>query len=60
MLSLGDCEVVLEVHWLHTLGPIIWDVLKLSRQFIIQGQQYSLKGFKAPTTDCEQSLNKKV
>lgn len=33
LLPLGRCDVVLRVSWLSTLGPILWDFLKLTMSF---------------------------
>lgn len=33
LLPLGGCDVVLGVSWLSTLGPILWDFLKLTMSF---------------------------
>nr|CAD1820600.1 unnamed protein product [Ananas comosus var. bracteatus] len=50
VFPLGGCDVVLGAQWLHTLGPILWDFSKLSMQFTINGQQYSIKGSRAPAS----------
>lgn len=33
LLTLGDCDMVLGVHWLKTLGPIVWDFLLMIMKF---------------------------
>lgn len=33
LLTLGGCDMVLGVDWLSTLGPILWDFIKLTMKF---------------------------
>ena len=47
VIPLIGCDLVLGVQWLRTLGPIVWDFIKLSMQFTIQEQQFTLYGVKA-------------
>ncbi|XP_040996213.1 uncharacterized protein LOC121242414 [Juglans microcarpa x Juglans regia] len=42
-LNLGGCDIVLEVQWLLSLGPILWDFGKLSMQFTYKGVLTCLK-----------------
>ena len=44
ILTLGGCDVVLGVQWLRTLGPILWDFLKLQMAFTIMNKPRRLQG----------------
>jgi hypothetical protein len=44
VLTLGGCDLVLGIQWLRTLGPIIWDFLKLTMLFSWKGEQILLQG----------------
>lgn len=44
ILELGRCDVVLGVNWLETLGPIVWDFSKLSKQIMKDGRNIELRG----------------
>ncbi|KAJ0103623.1 hypothetical protein Patl1_06047 [Pistacia atlantica] len=33
VLTLGECDIVLGVQWLRTLGPILWDFVQLRMEF---------------------------
>lgn len=43
---MGGCDIVLGIQWLRTLGPIIWDFLKLTMAFSWRGTQVLLQGLK--------------
>jgi len=43
-LPLAGCDIVLGIQWLHTLGPIFGDFVKLKMQFSLQGQSCVLQG----------------
>jgi hypothetical protein len=44
ILTLGCCDLVLGIQWLRTLGPIIWDFLKLTITFNWKGEHIFLQG----------------
>lgn len=44
LLNLKGCEVVLGVHWLRTLGPILWDFSNVWMKFSLNGNDCMLKG----------------
>jgi hypothetical protein len=44
LLTLGGCDMVLGVDWLSTLGPILWDFIKLTMKFTHQTQEVMLQG----------------
>lgn len=44
VLPIGGYDVVLDMQWLSTLGPIIWDFKNLSMQFHLQDKSATLKG----------------
>lgn len=44
VLTLGGCDVVLGVQWLRTLGPIIWDFLKMTMELQMMGTRIILQG----------------
>lgn len=46
LLPLGGCNVVMGVYWLSTLGPILWDFLKLTMSFDYNGQPILIHGLK--------------
>jgi hypothetical protein len=43
-LPLEGFDVILGVHWLKSLGPIIWDFAALSMAFLRQGRSVRLQG----------------
>jgi hypothetical protein len=43
-LPLEGFEVILGVHWLKSLGPIVWDFAALSMAFLWQGRSVRLQG----------------
>jgi hypothetical protein len=45
ILTLGGCDLVLGIQWLRTLGPIIWDLLKLTMTFSWKGEHIFFTGF---------------
>ncbi|XP_042953537.1 uncharacterized protein LOC122290073 [Carya illinoinensis] len=55
ILELGGCDVVLGVNWLGTLGPIVWDFLKLSMQFNHGGHKVELRGLEPQLISIEES-----
>jgi hypothetical protein len=44
ILTLGDCDSVLGIQWLRTLGLIIWDFVKFTMLFSGKGEQILLQG----------------
>jgi hypothetical protein len=44
VLTLGGCDIVLEVQWVNTLGPILWDFVKLSMEFNLLDSRHVLQG----------------
>ena len=52
ILTLGGCDVVLGVHWLRTLGPILWDFTKLQMEFTWLGMQQKLQGMVTNGSAC--------
>lgn len=44
LISLGNCDMVLGIQWLSTLGPVYWDFKKLKMEFILDDDQIFLKG----------------
>lgn len=40
-LPLGGFDVVLDVEWLRTLGPILWDLDNLRMSFRVHGRMVS-------------------
>ena len=49
VLPLRGCDLVLGVHWLRTLGPIIWDFSALTMQFSLNDQLIILQGIQGGT-----------
>jgi hypothetical protein len=43
-LTLGGCDIVLGVQWLSTLGPILWDFVKLHMEFNLLDFRHVLQG----------------
>jgi hypothetical protein len=44
ILPLAGCDVVLGIHWLRTLGPILWDFTALTMAFSYGGVHCQLQG----------------
>ncbi|KAA8517141.1 hypothetical protein F0562_017434 [Nyssa sinensis] len=44
ILTLGGCDIVLGVQWLSTLGPILWDFVKLRMEFNLLDSKHVLQG----------------
>jgi len=44
LLSLGSCEMALEIQSLASLGSILWDFDKLRMEFKYEGQKVVLRG----------------
>jgi hypothetical protein len=42
-IDMGDCDIVLDVEWLHTLVPNTMDFKDLTLQFQQEGQQYKFQ-----------------
>lgn len=42
LLSLAGCDIVLGILWLWTLGPILWDFIKLTTAFYHEWRRYLL------------------
>jgi hypothetical protein len=47
-LDLSGFDLVLGIHWLHTLGPIIWDFAGLSMAFWYNGRLHHWSGMDSP------------
>lgn len=61
LLPLGNCDMVLGVQWLETLGVIHWDFKHLTMDFTLDGRRYVLRGgqSEAPvTTVSDREMNK--
>jgi hypothetical protein len=43
-IDMGNCDIVLGVDWLRTLGPILMDFKELTMQFNQEGQKYNFQG----------------
>jgi len=50
-IDMGYCDIVLNVKWLHTLGPILMDFKELTMQFQQEGKQYKLQGITTRSTE---------
>jgi hypothetical protein len=46
-IEMGECDIVLGVEWLRTLGPILMDFKELTMQFQEEGQTYHFQGLTA-------------
>lgn len=46
LLPLKGFDIILGIHWLQTLGPILWDFEKLQMSFNYSGQKLLLHGLK--------------
>lgn len=46
LIPLGNCDMVLGVQWLATLGPITWDFLQSEMQFKVEKKRVVLHGIK--------------
>jgi len=44
ILLLAGCDAVLGIHWLRTLGPILWDFFELRMEFHYEGTRCILHG----------------
>ena len=44
LLPLGNCDMVLGVQWLETLGEIKWDFKQLRMEFEVNGKKHILRG----------------
>lgn len=44
LISLGGCDMVLEVQWLQTLGPVLWDFSLMTLKYSYGGVPALLKG----------------
>ncbi|XP_074291028.1 uncharacterized protein LOC141617775 [Silene latifolia] len=44
LIPLGNCDMVLGIQWLSKLGPIIWDLHKLTMEFTYQGELVTPQG----------------
>jgi hypothetical protein len=57
ILTLGGRDMVLGVHWLRTLGPIIWDFLQLTVKLSFLGKTIILKGLNTVGSTMEEGSN---
>ncbi|XP_028056715.1 uncharacterized protein LOC114260736 [Camellia sinensis] len=46
VLQLKGCDMVLDIQWLATLGPVKWDFKHLSMEFHLNGRKHVLRGGK--------------
>jgi hypothetical protein len=44
LLAFGGCDLVLEIDWLRTLGPILWDFVALTMKFTLHQRKIQLQG----------------
>ncbi|XP_042027248.1 uncharacterized protein LOC121774436 [Salvia splendens] len=44
LLPLGNCDMVLGIQWLETLGVIQWDFKNLTMDFTLNGQRHLVRG----------------
>ena len=44
LLPLGNCDMVLGIQWLETLGEIKWDFKELRMEFKVHGRKHILRG----------------
>ncbi|RZR95709.1 hypothetical protein BHM03_00024582 [Ensete ventricosum] len=60
LLPLDDCEIVLGIEWLTTLGDVSWNFLKLIMKFCSQGKQVVLHGKRGSdiSTICTRRMEK--
>ena len=61
LLPLGNCDMVLGVQWLETLGVINWDFKHLTMDFKLNGKRYVLRGgqhFPRVSTVSDKEMNK--
>ena len=60
MIPLESIEMVLGVHWLATLGDILWNFNSLTMKFLYHGTQVTLQGndFNSVTTISAASLQR--
>ena len=47
ILPLAGCDIVLGIQWLRTLGPILWDFLNLTMEFVYEERTCLLEGLVA-------------
>jgi hypothetical protein len=47
ILPLAGCDMVLGIQWLRNLGPILWDFLTLTMQFVYEEKTCLLEGLAA-------------
>jgi hypothetical protein len=46
VLPLVCCDLILDIQWLKSLGPILWDFEKLQKEFNIHGKKFVMRGAK--------------
>lgn len=44
LLPLGNCDMVMGIQWLETLGEIRWDFKELKMEFTLHGKRHVLRG----------------
>ena len=44
ILPLGNCDMVLGIQWLETLGEIKWNFKQLRMEFIVNEKKHVLRG----------------
>jgi hypothetical protein len=64
-IDMGNCDIVLGVEWLRTLGPIFIDFKELTMQFNEEGKQYKFQGIivgspEIISSNCMENMLKKV
>jgi hypothetical protein len=50
-ISMGGCDIVLRMEWIHTLGPITMEYQELYMRFTQESHLYTLKGIQASSLE---------
>lgn len=48
LFPLAGCDLILGMHWLKTLGPIVWDCANLTMEFVLGGKKIKLEACNQP------------
>ncbi|XP_035546666.1 uncharacterized protein LOC118348677 [Juglans regia] len=57
LLDLAECDIVLGVQWLESLGPITWDFSKFLMTSMLEGKTIEFKGLKLNPSVVEDGQN---